>query len=553
LWDDPDTAEREVGTAREQSGTFMHELGHSLGLGHGGGDEDNDKPNYLSVMNYAFQTVGITNADTRVPVLDYSREALDQLDEDALLEIDGIGDGTNLTTWFDPRGTRRWGRGDGSLDWDWSSLGVAPFDTTALSVNLNNDVDTSGSPVFDTLDGFDDWSNLAYSSGLGGVGAPSFQAPSDELTHDEALVIEAFWRDVQSVPTATLQVPDTLTGDVIAHFSEPVHGVSIQNFVLRRAGAPTNLASTVGCFSAQGSTAPCASPGVMSATLSPAQALIPGGEYEVLLAPPSTPPVTDAVGNALSQTEAEFRGSVLEEETSAAARYGWQPETHPRALGGSLVREHLRDATASVKFDGSFVTWYTRVGDKEGLADVYIDGRLVQTVNNYAKKTRFQVARVINAVGAGPHTLTIAATGLKGDPAGRGSFVTIDAVLAGAGGVELTPIFAWQPSSSQGPSPATTARSNLRDSDVRFSFHGTGVILYTIKGPDQGKADLFVDGLLHQTINNRAHTRQRDVAVQIRGLRNEDHTLRVVVRGKRRGSDEQFVSVDRWQVLNEVR
>ena len=34
------------------AGTFMHELGHNLGLDHGGGDGVNNKPNYQSVMNY---------------------------------------------------------------------------------------------------------------------------------------------------------------------------------------------------------------------------------------------------------------------------------------------------------------------------------------------------------------------------------------------------------------------------------------------------------------------------------------------------------------------
>lgn len=35
-----------------QAGTFMHELGHTLGLLHGGRDITNFKPNYLSVMSY---------------------------------------------------------------------------------------------------------------------------------------------------------------------------------------------------------------------------------------------------------------------------------------------------------------------------------------------------------------------------------------------------------------------------------------------------------------------------------------------------------------------
>jgi len=59
-----------------QAGTFMHELGHNLGLRHGGPSSDGGvitnpitdtdlgyKPNYVSVMNYLFQLQGISSAD----------------------------------------------------------------------------------------------------------------------------------------------------------------------------------------------------------------------------------------------------------------------------------------------------------------------------------------------------------------------------------------------------------------------------------------------------------------------------------------------------------
>jgi hypothetical protein len=42
-----------------QAGIFMHELGHALGLHHGGNDDSNWKPNYLSIMNYFFQMGGV--------------------------------------------------------------------------------------------------------------------------------------------------------------------------------------------------------------------------------------------------------------------------------------------------------------------------------------------------------------------------------------------------------------------------------------------------------------------------------------------------------------
>ena len=42
-----------------QAGTMMHEFGHNLGLRHGGNENKNYKPNYLSVMNYMYQLNGL--------------------------------------------------------------------------------------------------------------------------------------------------------------------------------------------------------------------------------------------------------------------------------------------------------------------------------------------------------------------------------------------------------------------------------------------------------------------------------------------------------------
>lgn len=42
-----------------QAAVIMHELGHNLGLNHGGNDSINYKPNYSSIMNYLYQLTGL--------------------------------------------------------------------------------------------------------------------------------------------------------------------------------------------------------------------------------------------------------------------------------------------------------------------------------------------------------------------------------------------------------------------------------------------------------------------------------------------------------------
>ena len=78
-----------VGTTDDQAGTFMHELGHGLGLGHGGNTKYNNKPNYPSVMSYAYQTTGVIKNVSGSYVagnFDYSSGTLATLDETALRE-----------------------------------------------------------------------------------------------------------------------------------------------------------------------------------------------------------------------------------------------------------------------------------------------------------------------------------------------------------------------------------------------------------------------------------------------------------------------------------
>ncbi|MFI4897982.1 MAG: GC-type dockerin domain-anchored protein [Phycisphaerales bacterium JB059] len=84
-------------SARAQAGAFMHELGHTLGLGHGGtsapgvADHANFKPHYFGVMNYSWAEPRSDLPDhAQRWRLDYNRETLPDLDETDLNENDPL-------------------------------------------------------------------------------------------------------------------------------------------------------------------------------------------------------------------------------------------------------------------------------------------------------------------------------------------------------------------------------------------------------------------------------------------------------------------------------
>lgn len=167
-----------------ESGTLMHELGHTLGLGHGGkGDNRNCKSNYLSVMNYALQ---VPNYDPTRP-LDYSQSVLPTLFEGALVESAGVGGPSGRNTVYAlPNGSPRVVPTDGPIDWNNDG---DTADTVAR--NINDFCTFFASPGNEILPGADDWANLVYSFTAYPDFAPGSRFSTEELVDQEIRAVDA--------------------------------------------------------------------------------------------------------------------------------------------------------------------------------------------------------------------------------------------------------------------------------------------------------------------------------------------------------------------------
>ncbi|HEX6278360.1 MAG TPA: cellulose binding domain-containing protein, partial [Polyangiaceae bacterium] len=137
------------------SAVLMHELGHSLGLAHGGDEEVEYKPNYLSVMNHAY-------GGGLMP-LDFSGGGRLPLDEVfGPSEADGIRDPMSpyVARWACPLAERHdlAGTGEASGPLDWNCDGDV-VDQQLANVDLNNDrfciVSAEDAPLRSTASGDD--------------------------------------------------------------------------------------------------------------------------------------------------------------------------------------------------------------------------------------------------------------------------------------------------------------------------------------------------------------------------------------------------------------
>lgn len=190
------------GTPFQQAGTFMHELGHNLGLHHGGNDDVHGKPNYLSVMNYAFQMRGLIYNNANSATVDYSRTNLTPpLNEDHLNELVGLNGGSATaaygTRWTCPNGD--WGItlvANGPIDWDCDGNS----NEADIAANINQKPGLYESPPGEILGTFFDWASLSFGGG-GQIG------PANELSTQIPIVVTSIVTDELTLEMDSL-IPD---------------------------------------------------------------------------------------------------------------------------------------------------------------------------------------------------------------------------------------------------------------------------------------------------------------------------------------------------------
>ncbi len=231
-------------------------------------------------------------------------------------------------------------------------------------------------------------------------------------------------------------------------------------------------------------------------------------------------------------------------------------------------------ARASFTFEGTGIVWIGAAEEYSGIANVYLDGALQETVDTYRAPARFQRALFTKTgLAAGRHTLEIEVTGSQ-NPASGGAWVWIDAfeILSGPGGPagsgassggagastrpyeEDSSIVAysgvWYANHKCGNSGGGAVMAMENGARATVSFTGSGIQWLGLRDEWSGIARVYVDGVLKETIDTYlAPAAFQQVIYRLSSLPAGAHVLVVEATGTRNpASLGSWIWVDAFEI-----
>ena len=289
---------------------------------------------------------------------------------------------------------------------------------------------------------------------------------------------------------------------------------------------------------------------------------------------PARHTLTIEVVNGLIAVDAfDLRSRFENRDVSVTFTPEWIPDHDQPFSGTSLttgVGTASRAATASARaefaFTGSAVSWLGLRAPYTGIARVYLDGTLVETVDTYAA---IEEVRAVLFARTGltdtPHTLAIEVTGER-NPASIANWIFVDAF-----DITLPPVLPTV-SRVQQTDPAVTyttpgdwtlsVQSPLFSGTATYSatpgaradvvFTGTGIRWISYRQRDFGIARVYLDGVLVGDVDtyNELQSEYQATVFSSTNLAPGPHTLTIEVTGLKHPSSLGYlIVIDAFEVI----
>lgn len=271
--------------------------------------------------------------------------------------------------------------------------------------------------------------------------------------------------------------------------------------------------------------------------------------------------VTIKVGNDAPTPSSDVLAPGLYQEDNANLKYTgtWQSKSSKSYLGGTLKNTATKDSAVEFKFKGTAFEWFGLKASSRGIADVYVDGKKMPSVDLYRSeilynKVLYRSPELANT----EHTVKIVCSGNK-NAASKGIGIDIDQIVIkdsslvlSAGTYEdntisLDFIGSWVNRSSSKYSNGNLSCSITKGSECTFKFNGTSFEWYGLKAISRGIADVYIDGKKVKSVDcYSAASVYGQALYKSSNLSAGTHTVRIVTTGNKNAKATSFgIDVDK--------
>ncbi len=279
--------------------------------------------------------------------------------------------------------------------------------------------------------------------------------------------------------------------------------------------------------------------------------------------PATLPASADPVSDPTSAVFAVDTVLARHEQSDSRLSYSgtWSAFARVEASSGSYGRSSIGGASVTIVFDGEQLDWIAMKGTTTGIADVYLDGAKVDTVNLASDVAIYQ-QRVWSSgiLPSGMHTVRI----VRNSSSASGKYLTIDAVeVAGTllatrrvqqNDSRLAYRGAWTDRSASSYNGGSDRLANSTGASVTISFTGTYLAWLGKKGTNYGIAKVTVDGTDTFTADLYSSAAMYQTKLWDSGkLPNAPHTIIIEWTGTQNAaSTGTYMSVDAFDVVGTV-
>jgi hypothetical protein len=345
-------------------------------------------------------------------------------------------------------------------------------------------------------------SGCAPAGGGGGGGASSFlpaaaigsaildgaDAPITGLPNGAAFITYALAPEVTGFtgPTTVQKAQFSAT------FGRSVMGVTTSTFTIVEVGG-NNIAGVVSCRNESSGPVSCATGPATTATFTTTSPLIAGEYYFVNINPNTSPPGVAGYpdGELAPPAQGYERAPTAASAFQYPVKYQWGTVKKAKALGGSYVQEQFPGATLTFTTTSTSIGLVMWDGPDGGTAFVSVKTKgsptVFQSIDTYASKAN-DATTTISGLNTATHTVTISVDGAS-NPSSTSSIVRLDGTVLD-GVTDPTPA-----TTSMWPNyPGDYAYTGTKGATVSFRFRGTGVSWTALTGPNDGQAQVTMDG-----------------------------------------------------------